>query len=292
MWEILKSAQNNADKLPVLRVTNAGKRFGPGCPACLSTDSSSVGPKAGRSLCPFCGSTTAFRGVSFDLRRGEVLGVVGESGSGKSSLVQSLYMDQLLDEGTVSLPEKGIADLHGLAPLERRRIRNEIMGMVYQNPINGLSLRVSAGGNVAEKLINAGFMDYSLMRERSAELLERTEIGRAYMDRLPRYFSGGMQQRVQISKAIANNPPILFLDEVTTGLDVSVQARVLDLIRSLQRELGIAMLVVSHDLGVIRLLTQRTLVMRNGAVVESGLTDQILEDPAHPYTQLLVHSMI
>ncbi|MDI3477562.1 MAG: putative phosphonate transport system ATP-binding protein, partial [Thermoanaerobacterium sp.] len=97
---------------------------------------------------------------------------------------------------------------------------------------------------------------------------------------------------VQISKALANNPAILFLDEVTTGLDVSVQARVLDLIRQLQRQLGISMIIVSHDLGVIRLLTHRTIVMKNGTIVEMGLTDQILEDPQHKYTQLLVNSML
>jgi putative phosphonate transport system ATP-binding protein len=112
------------------------------------------------------------------------------------------------------------------------------------------------------------------------------------MDDTPASFSGGMQQRVQIAKAIANNPPLLFLDEVTTGLDVSVQAKVLDLIRELQQELGIAMIVVSHDLSVIRMLTDRTLVMKHGRVVESGLTDQILQDPQHAYTQLLVSSLL
>jgi putative phosphonate transport system ATP-binding protein len=112
------------------------------------------------------------------------------------------------------------------------------------------------------------------------------------MDEPPRNFSGGMQQRVQIAKALANSPKILLLDEVTTGLDLSVQARVLDLIRGLQRDLKLSVIVVSHDLGVIRLLCQRTMVMRHGRVVESGLTDQILEDPQDPYTQLLVSSRL
>jgi putative phosphonate transport system ATP-binding protein len=130
------------------------------------------------------------------------------------------------------------------------------------------------------------------MRERASYLLDKTEVPVRRMDDTPAVFSGGMQQRVQISKAIANNPPLLFLDEVTTGLDVSVQARVLDLIRELQQELGIAMIVVSHDLSVIRMLTDRTLVMKHGRVVESGLTDQILQDPQHAYTQLLVSSLL
>jgi putative phosphonate transport system ATP-binding protein len=112
------------------------------------------------------------------------------------------------------------------------------------------------------------------------------------MDVTPRKLSGGMQQRIQIAKALANNPPLVLLDEVTSGLDVSVQARVLDLIRALQDDLGVSMIVVSHDMGVIRLLTSRTLVLKNGRVVEQGVTDQILEDPQHPYSQLLVHSTL
>jgi putative phosphonate transport system ATP-binding protein len=130
------------------------------------------------------------------------------------------------------------------------------------------------------------------IRERAADLLQKVEIPLSRMDEPPKNFSGGMQQRVQISKALANNPPLLLLDEVTTGLDLSVQAKVLDLIRNIQRELQVAMIVVSHDLGVIRMLADRTMVLRQGLIVEHGLTDQILEDPQHPYTQLLVHSLL
>jgi putative phosphonate transport system ATP-binding protein len=123
-------------------------------------------------------------------------------------------------------------------------------------------------------------------------LLEHVNIPLSRAGDPPRLFSGGMQQRVQIAKALSNNPPILLLDEVTTGLDLSVQARVLDLILQLRRELKVSMLVVSHDLGVIRMLAQRTLVMLEGRVIESGLTDQILEDPQHRYTQQLVDSLL
>jgi len=112
------------------------------------------------------------------------------------------------------------------------------------------------------------------------------------MDESPKKFSGGMQQRVQIAKALATRPPLLYLDEVTTGLDLSVQARILDLILEIQQELHTAMIVVTHDLGVIRLLAGRTLVMKYGRVIESGLTDQILEDPQHAYTQRLVASAL
>ena len=166
------------------------------------------------------------------------------------------------------------------------------MGIVYQHPHLGLRMGVSAGGNVAERLLSAGWRSIAAMRARASELLERTEIPLSRMDEPPRNFSGGMQQRVQIAKALSGDPAILLLDEVTTGLDLSVQARVLDMIRTLREELRLSMLVVSHDLGVINLLCQRTMVMKNGQVVESGLTDQILQDPQHGYTQLLVASQL
>jgi len=164
--------------------------------------------------------------------------------------------------------------------------------MVYQNPMQGLRMDITSGANVAEKLLEADVFHFSRIRERAGALLARTEIPAGFIDRYPRSLSGGMQQRIQIAKALANNPPLVLLDEVTSGLDVSVQARVLDLIRELQRELGISMIIVSHDMGVIRLLADRTMVMKDGGVVEQGLTDQILEDPQHPYTQLLVHSTL
>ena len=150
----------------------------------------------------------------------------------------------------------------------------------------------SSIGNIAEKLIAAGSRNVFEMESRGRELLDRVNIPLFRIKEAPKNFSGGMQQRVQIAKALSNNPPILLLDEVTTGLDLSVQANVLDLIKELQRELGISMLVVSHDLAVIRMLADRTIVMLDGRIIEQGLTDQILEDPQSAYTQELVHSLI
>jgi putative phosphonate transport system ATP-binding protein len=138
----------------------------------------------------------------------------------------------------------------------------------------------------------ANVFNVGKIRIRGADLLTKTEVPIQRMDESPARFSGGMQQRVQIAKAIANNPPLLLLDEVTSGLDVSVQAKVLDLIRGLQQDLGVSMIVVSHDLGVIRMLTDRTMVLKHGQIVEQGLTDQILQDPQHGYTQLLVSSLL
>jgi len=166
------------------------------------------------------------------------------------------------------------------------------MGMVYQNPIMGLRMNYSAASNIAEKIIAAGCRNAGQMTARATELLKAVEIQTSRMSEAPVNFSGGMQQRVQISKALANNPALLLLDEVTTGLDLSVQAKVLDLIRKIKAKYGISILLVSHDLAVIRMLADRTIVMLDGKIIESGLTDQILEDPQHAYTQQLVHSLI
>jgi len=274
----------------LLRVRNLTKIYGEPGERTLEL----TGPEYNSNICPETDSIVACAGVSFDLYPGEVLGIVGESGSGKSTVVKLLYFDMEKTAGSAWLRpyNDGRANMLEASGQQKRYIRNHLMGTVYQNPRDGLNFSFSSGGNIAEKLIMAGSLHVGSIRERASFLLEKTEVPVRRMDDTPASFSGGMQQRVQIAKAIANNPPLLFLDEVTTGLDVSVQAKVLDLIRELQQELGIAMIVVSHDLSVIRMLTDRTLVMKHGRVVESGLTDQILQDPQHAYTQLLVSSLL
>lgn len=282
------------NRLPatILEVAGLTKLHGPGCEHCLS----STGPEAGTNVCPHCGTVVACADVNLSLVRGEVLGIMGESGSGKSSLVRLLYGDDAPTRGAISFrdpaePGQPI-DLLALNAQQARRLRNRRFGVVYQNPHLGLNFKVSAGGNIAERLLMSGEMRFSHIRERAMQLLSRCEVPASRMDELPGRFSGGMQQRVQIARALATDPPLLFLDEVTTGLDVSVQARILDLIMELQHQLGVSMIAVTHDLGVIRMLASRTLVMKMGRVVESGLTDQILEDPQHAYTQQLVASAL
>lgn len=274
----------------LLRVRDLTKIYGEPGPDTLAR----TGPDLHSNICPDTDSIVACAGVSFDLYPGEVLGIVGESGSGKSTVVKLLCFDIEASAGSALLRpyRNGAENMLEASGQQKRYIRHHLMGTVYQNPRDGLNFRFSSGGNIAEKLIMAGHMHVGKIRERASYLLDKTEVPVRRMDDPPALFSGGMQQRVQIAKAIANNPPLLFLDEVTTGLDVSVQAKVLDLIRELQQELGIAMIVVSHDLSVIRMLTDRTLVMKHGRVVESGLTDQILQDPQHAYTQLLVSSLL
>jgi putative phosphonate transport system ATP-binding protein len=274
----------------LLRVRNLSKIYGEITPGVLGR----TGAGFATNICPETGAIVACNNINFDLYPGEVLGIVGESGSGKSTLIQMLYFDMPATSGDVRFRhvDDGEANLLDFSSQRKRYIRNHLMGMVYQNPRDGLNFRFTAGGNIAEKLLMANVFHVGKIRGRASQLLTHTEVPVKRMDESPARFSGGMQQRVQIAKAIANDPPLLLLDEVTSGLDLSVQAKVLDLIRNLQQELGISMIVVSHDLGVIRMLTDRTMVLKHGQIVEQGLTDQILQDPQHGYTQLLVSSLL
>lgn len=273
----------------VLAVRNLSKVYGKGCAQCFD----STGPEHDTNICPHCGSVVAAHDISFDLYQGEILGIMGESGSGKSTSVKNLFFDEKPTAGSAIFYDQGKQyDLFSLNAQQQRHLRNHRFGMVYQNPVLGLNFNVSAGGNIAERLLMSSLSHYGQIRERAIELLKRTEVLTERMDEMPKNFSGGMQQRVQIAKALATNPPLLFLDEVTTGLDLSVQAAILDLIMEIQQESKTAMIAVTHDLGVIRLLASRTIVMKYGRVIEAGLTDQILEDPQHAYTQRLVASAL
>lgn len=252
---------------PVLTATNLSKRYG---------------------------SVVALSRVSVQAYPGEVLGIVGESGSGKSTVLRLLNLQEPADEGTYNLeiPQHEGVNLFDLDRFAKRQVRVRHIGIVYQNPHIGLRMKNTSSGNVAERLILAGERRFRTLRAAAKEALEASEFPTVRMDDAPLKLSGGMQQRVQLAKAIALRPKLLLLDEPTTGLDVSVQALVLDTLKRLQYELGITMLIVSHDLGVIRTLADRVMVMKSGRVVEDGLTDQILEDPQHPYTQQLVHAKL
>ena len=277
------------DDKPVLEVEHLTKSFGPGCDYCNDP----ANPLE-KNICPRCGTVHAVRDVSIDVHPGEIVGIVGESGSGKSTLMQCVYLQQEPTSGVMHVAgyDGGRDNAFTLSRQHQRAIQNTVFGMVYQNPYLGLRMKFSALSNIAEQQIAAGCRNVGQMVERGEELLQRVNIPLRREKDAPADFSGGMQQRVQIAKALSNRPPLLLLDEVTTGLDLSVQAKVLDLIMGLRRELGISMLVVSHDLGVIRLLADRTYVMLDGQVIEHGLTDQIMEDPQHAYTQELVYSLL
>jgi len=232
--------------------------------------------------------------VSFELWPGEVLGIVGESGSGKTTLLNCLAARLEPTSGTVEYTTRmgDVVDLYRISEPERRMLMRTDWGIVHQNPRDGLRMKVSAGANVGERLMAIGARHYGDIRGEATGWLERVEMDLGRIDDLPSTFSGGMQQRLQIARNLVTQPRLVFMDEPTGGLDVSVQARLLDLLRGLVNELGLSAVIVTHDLAVTRLLAHRLMVMRRGAVVESGLTDQVLDDPQHPYTHLLVSSIL
>jgi putative phosphonate transport system ATP-binding protein len=247
-----------------------------------------------RSLSHHYGQRIGCQDVSFNLHPGELLCIVGESGSGKSTLLKAAAAQLVPSSGSVRYHQRDGAwlDLDELSEAERRRLAREEWGFVTQNPRDGLRLNVSAGANVAERLMALGMRNYGQLRDIARAWLDRVEIDPSRIDDAPTTFSGGMQQRLQIARTLVTQPRLVFMDEPTAGLDVSVQARILDLLRRLVNELGLAAVMVTHDLAVARLLAARTMVMQGGRVVETGLTDQILDDPQHPYTQLLVSSVL
>ncbi len=232
--------------------------------------------------------------VSFDLYPGEVMGIVGESGSGKTTLLNCLAGQLAPDSGAVIFDTRadGPRDTLTMSEPERRMLSRTDWAFVHQHARDGLRMNVSAGGNVGERLMAVGARHYGTIREEAADWLGRVEIDPARIDDRPTTFSGGMQQRLQIARNLVTGPRLVFMDEPTGGLDVSVQARLLDLLRGLVRGMGLSAIVVTHDLAVVRLLADRLMVMRGGHVVEAGLTDQVLDDPQHPYTQLLVSSVL
>ena len=252
---------------PILRITNLHKSYGPivGC-----------------------------KDVSFEIWPGEVLAVVGESGSGKSTMLNCVSARLEPQTGDILYNTRldGLKDIFQMSEPERRLLMRTDWGFVHQNPRDGLRMDMSAGANIGERLMAVGERNYTRIRENAGEWLGRGEFDLDRIDDLPAQFSGGMQQRVQIARNLVTKPRLVFMDEPTGGLDVSVQARLLDMLRTLVSDLGLAAIVVTHDLAVARLLAHRMIVMRQGEIVESGLTDQVLDDPQHPYSQLLVSSIL
>ncbi|MCX8116417.1 MAG: phosphonate C-P lyase system protein PhnK [Desulfobacterota bacterium] len=252
---------------PILRVVNLSKLYGPrlGC----------------------------WR-ISFDLWPGEVLGIVGESGSGKTTLLHAISHQVEPSGGQIlyRMEGEGWVDLGQIPESKKRHLMRTEWGMVRQNPREGLRMKVSAGANIGERLMALGERHYGRIREEVLRWLDRVEIDPTRATDLPETFSGGMLQRLQLARTLVTSPRLVLMDEPTGGLDVSVQARLLDLLRRLVAELNLSLVLVTHDLSVARLLAHRLLVMKDGEVVEAGLTDQVLDDPHHPYTQLLVSSVL
>ncbi len=240
------------------------------------------------------GNLKACNNINFDLYPGQVLGIIGESGSGKSTLLNSIGSNLSIDAGKITYTnsKNEILDIKLLPEAQHRKLTKTEWGFVQQNPRDGLRMNVTAGANIAERLLNVGNRHYGNIREAAKYWLEQVEIDTNRIDDLPSTFSGGMQQRLQLARVLVTKPRLIFMDEPTGGLDVSVQARLLDLLRSLVRNLNLSVILVTHDIGVVRLLAHRLLVMKNGQIVESGLTDRVLDDPQHSYTQQLVSSVL
>jgi putative phosphonate transport system ATP-binding protein len=245
-------------------------------------------------LSKFYGGRMGCAEVSFALQPGEVLAIVGESGSGKTTLLNLISGQIRPDSGAVRyrMRDGETRDLLDLTEAERRFLARTDWGFVHQDARMGLRMSVSAGGNIGERLMGIGDRHYGRIRDAALDWLDRVEIDPARIDEKPGAFSGGMRQRLQIARNLVTSPRLVFMDEPTGGLDVSVQARLLDLIRSLVSDLGLAVVLVTHDLSVARLLSHRILVMKGGYVIEAGLTDRVLDDPQEAYTQLLVSSVL
>ncbi|WP_280155914.1 phosphonate C-P lyase system protein PhnK [Piscinibacter sp. XHJ-5] len=236
----------------------------------------------------------AVQDAALELFPGEVVAIVGESGSGKTTLLNCIAGRIVPSAGRVAYrdAQQRWLDVHAITERERRVLSRTEWGFVEQNAADGLRMEVSAGANIGERLMGQGQRHYGRLREAADAWMRRVELDAGRIDDSPRAFSGGMRQRLQIARNLVTRPRLVLMDEPTSGLDVSVQARLLDLIRLLVARMHLSALIVTHDLGVARLLAHRTLVMRDGRIVEQGLTDRVLDDPQHAYTQLLVSSVV
>jgi peptide/nickel transport system ATP-binding protein len=228
------------------------------------------------------------RGIDLELRAGEAVGVVGESGSGKSTLARSLLRLNPIASGTLAFEGR---DITSLGEAELRPLRHR-MQMIFQDSQSSLNPRRTVGSIVAEPLsIGNEPLAPALARARAGELLEQAGLGAGYASRYPHQLSGGQRQRVGIARAMASQPSVIVADEVVSGLDVTVQAQVLQLLDSLRRSANLAVILISHDLSVVRATCDRVVVMRAGEIVESGPCAQVFDQPSHPYTRRLLRSI-
>ena len=233
------------------------------------------------------GATRAVDDVSFDLAPGQSLGIVGESGSGKTTTARIVVGLERPDAGTVTVNGRDRTERRGGAAARLARARE--VQMVFQDPFLSLDPRITVGAAIREPLaLHFPGRDHGA---RVGELLDQVGLGGRHAAALPRQLSGGQRQRVAIARALAVEPAVLVLDEAVAALDVSVQAQILNLLADIRERTGVGYLFITHDLGVVRFVTEQVVVMRRGQVVEAGPTATVLADPRHPYTRLLLDSV-
>ena len=241
------------------------------------------------------GMVRAVRGISFDLKRGETVAIVGESGSGKSVSIKAimgiLAGNAVVDDGTIMYEGRNLLDV---SEKEYHKIRGAKIGLIFQDPLSALNPIMRIGKQLTETLkLNDPKMSKREARKRAIELMESVGIPDAEtrIDQYPFQFSGGMRQRVVIAIALARDPEILICDEPTTALDVTVQARILELINDIKRKRNLSVIFITHDMGVVANIADRINVMYAGKIVEKGTAEEIFYEPAHPYTQALLAAM-
>ncbi|MCS6884462.1 MAG: ATP-binding cassette domain-containing protein [Blastocatellia bacterium] len=225
--------------------------------------------------------------ISFDIRTGEILGLVGESGSGKSTTGRAML--RLIKPTSGKILYKG-KDLASLSESELRPYRRHLQ-IIFQNPYSSLNPRMTVGDIIAEPLLNFGAKRNKELRKQVEQLMEEVGLAPEHIDRYPHEFSGGQRQRIGIARALALRPEFIVADEPIAALDVSVQAQIINLLKELQKKLGIAFLFISHDLRAVRYISDRIAVMYLGKIVELGPAAEVYERPQHPYTQALISAL-
>ena len=240
------------------------------------------------------GEVNAIRGVTFDLHKGETLAIVGESGSGKSvackTIMRILSSNGYIKDGEILFDGK---DLTKISEKDMEKVRGKDIAMIFQDPMTSLNPTMTIGKQIMEPIIKHQGLSKENAKKRAIELIELVGISDAEkrFKQYPHQFSGGMRQRIVIAISLACNPKILIADEPTTALDVTIQAQILELIKDLQEKTGVAVVFITHDLGVVANMADRVAVMYAGKIIEYGTSDDIFYDPKHPYTWGLLGSM-